>query len=429
MTKRAALYLRQSKSDEEGIERQEQRTRALVELRGWTVGEVFIDDDVSASKPRGAKTAWGRMLASAAQFDVAVAVDLDRIVRSTRDLNTLIDHGLALVTVDGEIDLSTADGEFRGSMLAAIARFEVRRKGERQTRANGQRAARGGVPKGTRLTGYTSAGEIVPEEAVKVAALFDGFARGETLRSLSRDHTLTPSTVRTILTNARYAGRRVYLGQVVGKGEWEPIVSESLFDLVNARLADPARVSNRTGSTARKHLGTSLFLCGECTEPTTVRTAGSGNRYWCKDCGLVRTMAPVDDLVLGVLHARLSQPDALEALTPGADVDTAREEREALRARRSGLAALVADGTLGADEVRDAAATIDARLAELANAEHPVAAAVTPEEVEAGVAELSLDRQRALIDMFMEVRLRRVLRGRRGFDPESVEITWKAGTR
>lgn len=148
MTKRAALYLRQSKSDDEGIERQTERTAALATARGWHVADTFVDNDVSASKTRGKDTAWGRMLAASDELDVVIGVDLDRVVRSTRDLNTLIDHGLALVTLDGEIDLTTADGEFRASMLASIARFEVRRKGERQTRANSQRAAKGGVPKG-----------------------------------------------------------------------------------------------------------------------------------------------------------------------------------------------------------------------------------------------------------------------------------------
>lgn len=80
------------------------------------------------------------------------------------------------------------------------------------------------MPKGVRLTGYTTDGQVVHDEAAVVRALFDGFATGLTLRTLSREHRLTPSTVRTILTNPRYAGRRVYKGDVVGAGTWEAIV-------------------------------------------------------------------------------------------------------------------------------------------------------------------------------------------------------------
>lgn len=430
MRKRAALYLRQSKSNDEGIERQTERTIALATARGWAVAGTFIDDDVTASKPRGPQTAWGRMLAASDELDVVIGVDLDRVVRSTRDLNTLIDHGLSLVTLDGEIDLTTADGEFRASMLAAIARFEVRRKGERQTRANAQRAAKGGVPKGVRLTGYTTDGDVVPVEAAVVRALFDGFATGLTLRTLSREHGLTPSTVRTLLTNPRYAGRRVYKGEVVGAGAWEPIVSGELFDSVNRGLADPARKSNRTGSTARKHLGTSLFRCGECEDHPTVRTAGSGNRYWCRACGLVRTMAPIDDVVLRLAEARLTQPDALSALTPDVDIDPLRAEHTTLTERKADLAGLVADGTMTRADVKEAVERLNVRLAELDRllgvAGSPVAL-LTEEEQRVGLATLNLDRQRALIDTIMTVDLLRAPRGRKDFNTDTVRVTWKAG--
>ncbi|MFJ2355117.1 recombinase family protein [Frigoribacterium sp. NPDC087798] len=429
MTSRAALYLRQSKGDEQGIDRQLERTRSLAELRGWTVAGEYVDNDVSASKARGAGTAWGRMLADAdaGLVDVVVAVDLDRLLRSTRDLNTLIDHGLQVVTVNGEIDLSTADGEFRGAMLASIARFEVRRKGERQTRANADRAARGGIPKGVRLTGYTTAGEVVEDEAARIRAMFEQFAAGDTLRTLAHRHESTPSSVRTALTNARYAGRRVYKGEVVGQGAWEPIVSGDLFDLVSRKLSDPTRVANRTGSTARKALGTSLFVC-ECG--STVRTAGSGGRYWCPSCGLVRTMGPVDDYVLAVLYARLGRQDARHALAPSPDLDPLRVEAEALRGRKSDLAGLLADGTLSPSDVKAAAAKLTARIEDLdrqiAAIVSPALTGITKDELAAGLDALSLDRRRALIDAFMVVTLHRGTRGSRTFDPSSVVITWRS---
>lgn len=423
MTKRAALYLRQSKSSEAGIDRQRERTQQLAEAKGWTLVGEYADNDVSASKVRGARTAWGRMLAdaTAGTIDVVVALDLDRLLRTTRDLNTLIDHGLQVVTVDGELDLTTADGEFRATMLASIARFEVRRKGERQTRANAQRAAGGGVPKGVRLTGYATDGSVVEDEARVVRALFAGFAAGDTLRSLSREHDRTPSTVRTILTNPRYAGRRVYKGEVVGTGSWEAIVDGSTFDLVQRRLSDPRRQTNRTGSTARKALGTSLFRC-ECGE--SVRTAGSGGRYWCRACGLVRTMAPVDDFVLRVLQRRLQQPDAER---PADDAAPLREEARSLRERRDGLASLLARGLMGLDAVEEQASALTAQIEDV---ERRIDAAAGPSRVlaesdTAHVASLSLDRQRALVDALVVVTLHRGVRGRRGFDPDSVTLEWR----
>ena len=139
---RAAIYLRQSLDVQEGIDRQRARCEQLVAAKGWQLTIEYADNDTSASKARGDGTAWARMLAGVGHdFDVIVAVDLDRLLRTTRDLNVLIERGARVVTVDGEIDLTTADGEFRATMLAGIARFEVRRKSERQRRAKSSVAA------------------------------------------------------------------------------------------------------------------------------------------------------------------------------------------------------------------------------------------------------------------------------------------------
>lgn len=433
-TRRAAIYVRQSKADDLGVERQIERGQQLIAARGWQHVGSFIDNDVSASKPRGPQTAWGRMLAQAKDIDVVVGVDLDRVVRSTRDLNTLIDHSLALITLDGEIDLTTADGEFRASMLASIARFEVRRKGERQTRANAQRAAGGGVPKGVRLFGFNTDGTVREDEAAVVREMFEGFARGDTLRTLARRYDSTPSSVRGRLLNARYAGRRVYQGEAVGELA-HAIVPGELFDLVQVRLTDPRRLTNTSGSTARKHLGSGLYLCGSCDDPRPLVSGGDGRRYRCRGCGLVRSREAVDSYVLAVLAERLKRPDALDAMQPpsaAADVSSLLTEQAAVQGRLASLASLVADGTLDAEAVRAAAEPLHTRLAELAQL---LAAGTTSPVLQDLRAirrrlrtewpKLSLDRRRAIVNAFLTVRLRRTPRGRKGFDPASVIIEWK----
>lgn len=135
---RVAIYARQSEDVAEGIERQLSRCRALIQARGYDLVREYLDNDTSAAKRRGAGTAWATMLADLAggSAEVVVAVDLDRLLRDTRDLIAIMDTGARVLTVDGEIDLTTADGEFRATMLAGIARFEIRRKSERQLHAN-----------------------------------------------------------------------------------------------------------------------------------------------------------------------------------------------------------------------------------------------------------------------------------------------------
>src|SRR5690625_6338937 len=128
-TNEVAAYVRASmdrKGDRRMCDTQQMKNRALAEAKDWNVVEVYEDNAVSATKKRRAGTRWAEMLddARAGRFSMVVAVDMDRLLRSTKDLNTLIDLGLRVVTVDGEIDLSTADGEFRAT------RSEERRVGD-----------------------------------------------------------------------------------------------------------------------------------------------------------------------------------------------------------------------------------------------------------------------------------------------------------
>src|SRR5699024_9212131 len=115
-TNEVAAYVRASmdrKGDRWTVETQLRRIRAPAEAKDGTVTEGYEDSSVSATKKRRAGTRWAEMLdaARAGRFSMVVAVDMDRLLRSTKDLHTLIDLGLRVVTVDGEIDLSTADGE------------------------------------------------------------------------------------------------------------------------------------------------------------------------------------------------------------------------------------------------------------------------------------------------------------------------------
>ena len=198
-------------NSQEGVGRQGPRCRALAELRGWDVVTEYVDNDVSASKPRGPGTAWHRLIgdAKAGNVEVIIAVDQDRLLRSLGDLVTLIELGVKVVTVDGEIDLASADGEFRATMAAGLARFEVRRKSERQLRANQHRRENKLPSGGRRAFGYTklAAGAItatatrqgadgrewpayghepLEPEATAVRRGYDMLLAGATLRSIAR---------------------------------------------------------------------------------------------------------------------------------------------------------------------------------------------------------------------------------------------------
>lgn len=264
-----AIYVRQSIDHPEGIERALVRCRALVQAKGWPEAVEFKDNAVSASRERDETTDWARMLARvrAGEIDTIVGVDIDRLIRSTRDLNTLIDLGAKVVTVDGEIDLTTADGEFRATMLAGIARFETRRKGERQVRGNEGRFARGYPVAGKRRYGFEP-GNIRErtEEADVVRALYAGIAAGDSIFSWAKRMNRPPIRVREILTNPSYAGKVHRRGEVnEAAPEVARVVDEALFDTVQLLISDPSRKVSPGNQV--KHLASGIARCGICDGP------------------------------------------------------------------------------------------------------------------------------------------------------------------
>lgn len=448
--KRAAIYLRISldqTGEELAVERQREDALQIAGERGWTVTDFYIDNSISASKVNVVRPEYNRLVEDygAGLFDVIICYDLDRFTRLPRQLEDWIDEaeqrGLVIVTMNGEADLGTDAGRLFARIKAAVAKAETERKAERQRRANRQRADRGKVPAGVRLTGYAVDGVVIETEAAIVREMYERFAAGETLKGLAgrlneagiptrRGGQWHSSSVRTMLTNPRYAGRAVYRGEPTGKaGEWVGVVSEGLFDVVQARLTDPRRITNRVG-TDRKHLGSGMFLCGACRRP--VRT--NSHRYWCPAGGhVIRSMRRIDDLVLGAVAARLARPDLAGLLARATGDASTAIDAEARELRR--LEAIEADYDDGHIDGRRFAVASEKVQAELRRLElqrakrlagGAVGALLSTDDPAGAFASAPLAPQRAVIDALVEVTLLAAPQGSRVFDPASVLLRWKA---
>lgn len=360
----AAIYLRQSEDVALGIVRQRDRCTALVEARGWTLGPEFADNDTSASKSRGSGTAWARMLtaAKAGRIDVVVAVNLDRLLRTQGDLLALIESGAKVVTLEGELDLASASGEMQAAVLTAMARFEARRKGERQRRANEHRTANGLPVAGKRRYGYLS-GNVHPhpEEAPIVLSMFERFREGASIRSLSKERGWRTLRVRETLMS------RAYEGMVPHKGEWlpsevvVPVVSPELAAEVRDLLTDEAR---RTSPGAEpRHLLTGIATCGLCG----AKLWRIGPNYACRASAhlTIRMELGEADIPLAVIHAMGAAPPEPE--TPG--VGPLLRERVSLlqqldRAKELYAEFGGADDRARARRLTDAVAQLDARISD-----------------------------------------------------------------
>ncbi|WP_277525554.1 recombinase family protein [Arthrobacter sp. ES3-54] len=474
---RAAIYLRQSLDAQEGIDRQRQRTSSIATARGYQIVKTYEDNASSATRSRVASQ-WGQLLADASnkEFEIVIAVDVDRLLRSITDLSELIKTGVKVLTVDGEIDLTTADGEFRASMLAAIARFEVRRKSERQKRANEARAKRGKRVGGRRAFGYEPDGVTVREpeaealrkgygmvagqESVSAVARYWnglGFTTGQN-RRLSKEDKIagkkptpsqwTRSAVRDVLLNERNVGRMVYLGEVQAvAAEWRPVVDDDLFETVRSILLNPER--QKPG---RNPVGllTGIALCGVCEG--TVHAGGSARSgyrgYRCSGSTghFARLAEPVEEYVHGIMVSRLADRDAKTLLQPSTSTGARqlRGEQGRLRERLEALAVEFADSDdddapLAVSQLKTATKRINERLtaiqAELADAGRidllgglVNLGGSTTQEREAAVRDawhkMPGERQRAVIRELLHIKLHPPGRGTRNFRPSTVAITW-----
>jgi DNA invertase Pin-like site-specific DNA recombinase len=449
---RCAIYLRQSldaTGEQLAVARQRDDCHALARQRGWSVVAEYVDNSISASSSRKTRPAYNDLLAAyrGGEFNALICWDLDRLTRQPRQLEDWIDaaetRGLLLVTANGEADLTTDAGRLFARIKAAVARAEMERKAARQARAALQRAQHGKPPLGTRLTGYTSAGDVAEHEAVTVRRVFERFAAGDSLRSLAAwlsesgvptrgGGAWNPSSVRTMLLNPRYAGRAVYKGQENGvAGVWEAIVDEDTFALVTSRLADPRR-RTQVG-TDRKHLGAGLYVCGVCER---LVTSWTGDRYRCPSGCLTRTQGPIDAFVLAVMRGRLARPDVAEllALAPekSAAAQAVMKQIKALRARlvrisddydmevidgqRYRIATEKVKAELAQAQATQARMTGSTGLSELLSSGDPVAAF--------DAAPLMI--RRSVIGVLVKVALMPGRHGSRTFDPDTVRIGWKS---
>ncbi|MGO9157845.1 recombinase family protein [Mycobacterium sp.] len=459
---RAAIYVRislDSTGEGLGVARQEEDARAIIEQRGWTLAGVYSDNSISASDSRKHRPRYADMQRDYAEglFDALVVWDLDRLTRQPRQLEDWIDaaegRGLALVTTNGEADLTTDGGRMYARIKLAVARAEIERKSARHKRALQQHAKAGKVPHGPRLFGYTAGGNIEPKESVIVTDVFERFYAGESLRSLARmlEDKKVPTrsgrpwntrTVRDMLTNARYAGWAVYQGEIATdndgnlvRGKWEPLIGEDTFDVIQARLSDPSRKTNRVG-TDRRYLGSSLYLCAECDG--LIKTV-NGGKYFCSG-HVIREHRHVDQFVIDVIAERLSRKDFEKLLAPvGNDMKPVVEQSKQLRARLAKIDNEYDEGIIDGRRWRSAKEKVQAKLREidkkLATRKGGAALGKIAEAPDPAQAfrEASLMGQRAVIDALCTVRLRRAgkgrlkrdLSGREVIDPASVVIDWR----
>lgn len=387
-------------------------------------------------------------------FDALICWHTDRLYRSMRDLERVIEiadaQRVEIRTVQGgTLDLSTSAGRMVARILGSVARQESEHSSERRKRANLQRAANGQWAVPRRPLGYTADGTPLEPEATAIRGAIADVLAGKSVRAVAREwnqrglqtagtaKAWTSPMVRRVLMNPRYAALNVYQGKVVGPGKWKALIDEDTHHGIVAYLSDPSRVSYL--GFERKHQGSGVYLCGVCGERlVTFSPAGARPRaYACPGRHVRRQGEALDAYISAIVVEKLSLADVGKLLEPvGVDAARLHAQRTALRIRMDDLAALFAEGAITAPQLKRGTAqlsnALDGLETELAAATqgNPVAALVDGSQSRANLekrwATTTPDIRGKIIDQLLTVTVNRSPRGLRRFDPQYVDIAWKA---
>lgn len=290
-------------------EAQSDRNTRAVERKGWTIGGTFTEPDSAPagpdSKPR---EEWAAVNAGMAKVAANPNVDVVAVVERTDRADRAVKLRVATLDVFAELgiflhvteDDVTFDPRYYRDKAELVKRGADDEAGRERIRtdvnASGAAMAGRGQPHGRVLYGYRREyNERThaylrqlphPEEADVVREVFRRVSAGETLRSIclllerrgvpvayrrdeaKRRHQDRPPQWDTprlhqMIRNPAYKGVLVYKGKAVGRGEWEPLVSDELWADANLVLDNPGRRTNGSNLTDT-HLLSGVTFCAVC---------------------------------------------------------------------------------------------------------------------------------------------------------------------
>ena len=460
---KAAIYLRISsdpKGEQLGVARQRKDCVQLCEAKGWEPVE-FVDNDISASNGKH-RPAYERMLADIrdGRIGAVVAWDLDRLHRRPIELEAFMEladtHKLALATISGDCDLSTAQGRLTARIKGDVARHEIEHKSDRQ-RAAAKQKAEAGKPAWRNAFGYLAGPngpEPDPQTAPLVAQAYAAVLAGSSLRDIAqmfndastcglRGKPWRQTTVSLFLRNPRNAALRAHNKQIVGPGTWKPLVNESTWRATQAVLDAPGRAPGR--KSVRKHLLTGVLQCGkpDCSgylagQWATKKAGVYAIVYGCRQCRGVSIRAEnIEPMLYQLVAGRLARPDAVDLLKAEihdeAEAEAIRLELETLYGEvkkvgiERGQRLLTGEqAKIATDLIRDDIAKLERRQQDRERLRVFDGIPLGTPEAAAAIRELSPDRFRAVLDVLLEVAIAPVGKSNGPtFNPERVQVGWR----
>jgi DNA invertase Pin-like site-specific DNA recombinase/predicted transcriptional regulator len=439
-----------------GVTRQEEDCRLLAKRLGAEVLRAFTDSDISAYSGKR-RPAYEEMLAAMqnGEADIILCWHLDRLTRSTRDLETYIDisekSGIATHAVQaGELDLATPSGRAVARTLGAWARYESEMKSERQKRQRQQARESGRWTGGVVPFGWTikdGRPAVHEPQAALLRYAVDQIYRGATMSSLVKHFDASGEksprgaawnhvSLLQMLTRPKIAGLREVDGEIVDDPVFPPIIGEEKWRGVRALLKAPERRTSFDNNGRWLLSGLALCECGSPVKIGATRDHRGGRRavYRCKVPGpnhINRNAENVDRYVNMLVPTLLRKSRHMASALQEPLVDKSGDleaEAGALRARLAEAASMAADGVLSMAQLAVMSKKLNAQLAELEESMDKAATGAHVTDFDAAQVwdKLSLEERRTIIRDLIEVTITRVGSAGRHFDYNSIKVTLKS---
>jgi site-specific DNA recombinase len=465
MSDNVGVYLRIS-LDRDGkstsTERQLEDCQRICAAKGWTVGEVYEDKDLSAFDPKVERPEFERMMSDvkAGRLNAVVIWKIDRLSRSligfASTLQTLMENKCELVSVNDPVDTSTATGRAMLHIIAVFAQLESETISMRTSSAWARNAKQGKPhPGGRRAFGYNRDGSVNEPEAECIREAASRIIEGESMWAICQDfskrgikttagNNWTTAGMSQMFRKTRIAGYRVHEGKRY-EGEWEAIVDLDTYAAVQEQLKHNKKMTIRREG---RNLLTGLLICGDCgakmARRIQKRKGHEYSRYYCPPnpagttCGVLSAaQVHVDDLVSAKLLAHYSTMDS-SSLAVERDQERISTLTRLVADDEESLAQITKERFIERSMTDEDYQTVRIALAErIANSKSelkmleqdnfdPEAIPTDIDSLEDWWANAETNSKRDLASrVITRITVGKAQKGRNTFDPERIKISWR----
>ena len=318
------IYTRVSTEDQarEGFSLPEQKERLELycKLNDYEIKEYYTDAGISA-KTGNHRPEYERMLEDGRQgkINMIIAYKLDRITRSTKDWESLIEYSekydVALAFVNDNIDTTNANGKMISRIMMSVSQNEIERTSERTKVGLVGAIKAGNIPSQTPLGYKRENKKLVPDPLTKdiIVRMYQLYFEGNSYQRIANifneekvaNKKWRDNTILEMIENPIYKGDFIH-----GKRTNHPTYYENVVEpLVSKEMWECCQVQKKKNSRNYMRSQTYIFLqklkCPKCGRLLGGRASykKKANKwyyyYGCSDC---KNNIKEDKIEQSILH-------------------------------------------------------------------------------------------------------------------------------